>query len=44
MDYTNPKIEPAEHFYWIYVNGEKTNTQITSSGTGKNIQHEIELN
>ena len=44
MNYTNPSIEPAEPFYWVWVNGEKTNNQITSSGTGKNTKYEIQVN
>lgn len=44
MNYTNTSIEPAEPFYWIWVNGEKTNTQVTSSGSGKSTYYEIQLN
>jgi len=44
MSYSNPNIEPAEQFYWVYVNEKNTNIQITSSGSGKSTLVEVNLN
>lgn len=35
LTYNNSKIEPAEPYYWIFVNGKNTKLKATSTGSGK---------
>ena len=43
LSYNNSKIEPAEPYYWIYVNGHNTHLKISSTGSGETINIEIDL-
>jgi len=43
-EYSNPAIQPAEPFYWVFVNGKNTSTTVNSSGSGKSTLIEIDLN
>jgi len=41
--YNHSKIEPAEPYYWIYVNGQKTEFKVNSMGIGRFVSIEIDL-
>jgi len=43
LSYNNSAIEPAEPYYWIYVNGQNTGFRVDSAGSGKVTYIEIEL-
>lgn len=43
LAYNNSKIEPAEPYYWIYVNGQNTELKVSSSGSGQSIYVEADL-
>jgi len=43
MAYNNSKIEPAEPYYWIYVNDQNTKVKVESTGSGKFIYIQVDL-
>jgi len=43
LSYNNSKIEPAEPYYWIYVNGRNTHFKVSSTGSGKTTHIEVDL-
>jgi len=43
LTYNNSKIEPAEPYYWIYVNDQNTKLQVSSTGSGKSVYIEVDL-
>ena len=43
LSYNNSKIEPAEPYYWIYVNGRNTHLKVSSTGSGKTTYIEVDL-
>jgi len=43
LTYNNSRIEPAEPYYWIYVNGQNTEFKVNSMGSGRFVYIEIDL-
>lgn len=43
MNYNRTSIEPAEKFYWVYVDGKNTTNTVHSTGSGKSHQIAIEV-
>jgi len=43
LSYNNSKVEPAEPYYWIYVNGRNTHLKVSSTGSGKTTHIEVDL-
>jgi len=43
MNYNRTSIEPAEKFYWVYVDGKNTTNTVHSTGSGKSHQIVIEV-
>lgn len=43
LTYNNSKIEPAEPYYWIYVNDQNTRFKVDSMGSGRFVYIEVDL-